>query len=87
MKLPQGYKLEDQIIHGHKASHPGLYEIIIHNPSKKNAVGTPPERKMAELLTAANTDDSIKVILLHGGRFFSSGNDLSMFVKPGQTPK
>ena len=62
-----------------RKSHPGLFEIKIHNPSKKNAIGTPPERKLTELILAAQEDQNIKVILLHGGSFFSSGNDLSMF--------
>merc|ERR1712166_1158202 len=38
--------------------------------------------RIAEIVTAAQTDDNVKVILLHGGSFFSSGNDLSMFMKP-----
>jgi len=79
---PTGYKSEDQLLWGMRPSHPGLLEIKINNPKKKNAIGTPPERKLAEIITAAQTDDNIKVILLHGGSFFSSGNDLSMFVKP-----
>lgn len=67
---------------GMRPSHPGLLEIKIHNPKKMNAIGTPPEMRIAEIVTAAQTDDNVKVILLHGGSFFSSGNDLSMFMKP-----
>jgi len=79
---PKGYKSEDQLIWGMRPSHPGLLEIKIHNPKKMNAIGTPPEKKIAEIVKAAQTDDNVKVILLHGGSFFSSGNDLSMFAKP-----
>ena len=32
---------------------------------------------MARLINAAQTDDSVKVIFIHGGLFYSSGNDLS----------
>ena len=32
-----------------------------------------------ELITSVQEDEDVKVILLHGGRFFSSGNDLSAF--------
>ena len=34
--------------------------------------------KCAQLIEAAQKDDKIKVILLHGGRDFSSGNDLAV---------
>lgn len=33
---------------------------------------------MAHLINAAQKDTSIKAILLHGGRYYSSGNDLSV---------
>ena len=33
------------------------------------------------MLKMAEEDKEIKVIMLHGGQYFSSGNDLSMFVK------
>ena len=44
---------------------------------------------MLEIFTKASEDSNVKVILLHGGRFFSSGNDLSMFsrVKPADMAK
>ena len=38
------------------------------------------EEKLIELIKRAEDDKEVKVILLHGGNFFSSGNDLSMFV-------
>lgn len=66
-----------------RKSHPGLLEIKIHNPSKMNAISSVHEQKLAELVNAAQDDEKIKVILLHGGWFFTSGNDLGMFmVKP-----
>ena len=62
-----------------RKSHPGLFEIKIHNLKKKNAIATVPEKKLGELFEMANENEEIKVILLHGGKFFSSGNDLSSF--------
>ena len=79
---PTGYKHESQLIYGMRPSHPGLLEIKIHNPTKMNAIATIPEKKIAEIVRSAQTDDNVKVILIHGGSFFSSGNDLSMFLKP-----
>ena len=34
--------------------------------------------KMCRLVEAAQTNDEIKVIFIHGGLFYSSGNDLSV---------
>lgn len=36
---------------------------------------------MTELINKANKDTSIKAILVHGGKFFSSGNDLSKLIE------
>jgi len=79
--IPKGFVEEDLIIHGKRKSHPGLYEIKFHNPKKKNAIGTPPEKKLGELIAKCQDDEEVKVILLHGGTFFSSGNDISIFTK------
>lgn len=62
--------------------HPeGIMEIKSHNPKKRNAWTKETQAKMVELFKIANQDDSIKVVLLHGGSYFSSGNDLSVFGK------
>ena len=43
---------------------------------------------IAELLTAVNKDEKIKCVLIHGGRFYSAGNDLSILGGYGQeTPE
>jgi len=52
-----------------------------HNPKIKNAIGATPEAKMTKLIVDAQENEDIKVILLHGGAFFSSGNDLGAFAK------
>lgn len=77
--LPAGYQAKNNIVWGMKQSHPGLLEIAISNSKKKNAIGIKEEETMTEVIKSAQTDDNVKVILLHGGRFFSSGNDLSAF--------
>ena len=77
--LPEGYQTKNNIVWGMKQSHQGLLEIVIANPKKKNAIGIKEEEQMAEIIKGAQTNDEVKVILLHGGRYFSSGNDLSAF--------
>lgn len=77
--IPEGFKLENQVIYGMRKSHPGLFEIKIHNPAKKNAIGLEPEAKMTKLIEQCQEDEDVKVIMLHGGKYFSSGNDLSIF--------
>jgi enoyl-CoA hydratase/carnithine racemase len=77
--MPEGFVLQDQMIYGMRKEYPGLFEMKIHNPKKKNAIASIPELKMKELVLAAQDNEDIKVILLHGGSFYSSGNDLSLF--------
>jgi len=48
--IPEGFVEEDMIIYGKRKSHPGLFEIKFHNPKKKNAIGTPPEKKLGDLI-------------------------------------
>lgn len=42
---------------------------------------------MSQIINAAQKDDSIKVILLHGGKYYSSGNDLKALMKGGSNPE
>ena len=87
--IPEGYKLEQSILYGMRKSHPGLLEVVICNPKQRNAIGTPAEQKMLEIFTKASEDPNVKVILFHGGQFFTSGIDLSMFsrIKPDDMAK
>ena len=78
---PEGYKLNTNIIYGKRASHPGLFEIKLHSPKNRNAISYPMQLKLAALLKEAEADEDVKCILLHGGKYYSSGNDLSMFLK------
>ena len=78
-KIPNGFVLKDQLIYGMRE--PGLFEIKIHNPKIRNAIASVPEKKLIELINSAQENEEVKVILLHGGRFFSSGNDLGGFAE------
>lgn len=53
---------------------PGLLEIKFNMPKTRNANYKP--ENVAELINAAQSDKNIKVILLHGGKYFGSGNNL-----------
>jgi peroxisomal 3,2-trans-enoyl-CoA isomerase len=55
----------------------GLLEIAYVNIRKKNASTADSHLKMAKLVFDAQTDESVKCILFHGGPSFSSGNDIS----------
>jgi len=46
MILPPGFKHDQQLVYGMRDTHPGLLEIMICNPSKKNAIGIVPETKL-----------------------------------------
>jgi Delta3-Delta2-enoyl-CoA isomerase len=60
--------------------HPeGILEIKIHDPKKKNAFFIKTMIKISELMQYANLDPKVKCVVLHGGKFFSAGNDLEAF--------
>ena len=81
-QIPSGYKLENGIIYGKRVSHPGLFEIKIRK-ERRNAFTEELQRKITQLLRQAETDQEVKVILFHGGKYFSSGNDISAFLAYG----
>lgn len=61
----------------------GIGLIQINQPKKKNALSLDNFREITEVLTRAASDDSIKIVALTGaGDYFSSGNDLSNFIRP-----
>jgi len=77
------FKEENNILYG---IHPeGILEIKFHNPKKKNAWSKDTQAKMAELMKMANKDENIKVVFMHGGSYYSSGNDLGAFATAGKT--
>ena len=53
----------------------------MHNPSRLNAFGGDQEQVMMDAINKAQDDDNVKVILIHGGSYFSAGNDLTAMAK------
>ncbi|CDW83026.1 peroxisomal-trans-enoyl-isomerase [Stylonychia lemnae] len=73
------FKQEDQLFYG---VHPdGILEVKFNNPSKKNAWTKDTQVRLTQIFKQANKDDNVKVVFLHGGSYYSSGNDLSAFGK------
>jgi len=54
-----------------------LLEIKFHNARRKNSTTGAGQFLISKIINDAQKDEKIKVILIHGGNFFSSGNDLS----------
>ena len=71
------FQYSSKLIYG---VHPeGIMEIKLHDYKKKNAFFTKTMNKLAELMQYANSDPKVKCVVLHGGKFFSAGNDLEVF--------
>jgi enoyl-CoA hydratase/carnithine racemase len=63
------------------SQHDGVMRIIMHRPQKKNALTGAMYDKMTASLEEAESDDSIRAILLKGsGDAFTGGNDLADFL-------
>ncbi len=65
---------------------PGILQIGLNRPDKKNAITHAMYNAMKEALVAADRDPDIRIVMLHGSEeVFSSGNDLADFNnrKPG----
>lgn len=61
--------------------HDAVLEIRLNRPEKKNALTIEMYRRLTDALSAAQTDDAIRVILLGGtADCFTSGNDLQDFL-------
>jgi enoyl-CoA hydratase/carnithine racemase len=59
-----------------------VLHIAINRPEKKNALTAEMYDALSLALEKAETDDSVRVILLHGkGEAFTAGNDLEDFLK------
>ena len=79
--LPEGFETKDGIAWGSRR--PGLLEIAYWNHKRKNSVTGAGQKRMSRLIGAAQTDDEIKAIFIHGGLFYCSGNDLSVLSNMG----
>jgi enoyl-CoA hydratase/carnithine racemase len=63
----------------------GVLAITLHRPEKKNALSQQMYRDLVSALQQAETDDTIKVVLLRSSRdCFSTGNDLQDFLGAGE---
>lgn len=59
----------------------GICRIVINRPEKKNALTADMYRALTEVLTAAEADPAVRVILIQGaGGNFTAGNDLADFL-------
>jgi len=61
----------------HTATDAGVTTLTLDSPANRNALSTPLMRRLLELLTAALTDVSVRVVVIsHTGPVFCSGADL-----------
>jgi enoyl-CoA hydratase/carnithine racemase len=64
----------------------GIFTLCINRPDKKNALNLVMYQALAEGLTAADSDDAVRVIMIRGGEdCFTSGNDLADFLSAPPT--
>jgi enoyl-CoA hydratase/carnithine racemase len=65
----------------------GVLRIGFNRPERKNAITAQMYRDLGSVLTAAQTDASIRVVVLHGSEtVFTSGNDIKDFAnREGQS--
>ena len=79
--LPEGFQTKHGIAWGSRM--PGLLEISYWALKKKNAVTGDGQLVMGRLIQAAQDDKNIKVIFIHGGLFYCSGNELKVLAEFG----
>ena len=82
-EIPKGYKLQDGLCYGSRV--PGLLEIKYHNPQKRNAIFETTHERFAQIINNCQNDEDVKVILVHGGLFYSGGVDISAFTNYQKT--
>ncbi len=71
--------MTDQIL---SSINDGVMTIRINRPEKKNALTVDMYAAMNEALQAADTDDSVRVVLITGAEgVFSAGNDIQDFIQ------
>lgn len=71
-----------------KMPHEGIQVVCLNQPQKKNAISAEMMDGLATLLTKADADDAVRVIVLRGeGDNFSSGGDLNQSGPGGNTPE
>ncbi|VDP90453.1 unnamed protein product [Echinostoma caproni] len=64
----------------------GVLTLRLNRPEKKNAITPKMYRMWTEKLSYASSDFEVKLVVVTGtGDYFSSGNDLTTFLKPIQS--
>jgi enoyl-CoA hydratase/carnithine racemase len=59
----------------------GILRVQLNRPDKKNALTAAMYSRLAEILTEADSNDQVRVVLWHGaGNAFTAGNDLQDFI-------
>ena len=53
----------------------------MHFPKRSNSVNGDSMWKVANLINSVQDNEDVKCILFHGGKLFSSGNDLTAFTE------
>lgn len=61
----------------------GIATISMNRPQKKNALTAAMYATMTQALQGYDGDDSVRVVVLQGGRDFTAGNDLMDFISAG----
>ena len=69
-----GYETKDGICWGRRQ--PEVLEIKFHDSRTKNSITHEGYLALGKLVHEAQSDESIRVIFIHGGSFFSAGNNL-----------
>jgi enoyl-CoA hydratase/carnithine racemase len=73
--------MSDHIIIEQPAAHPAVLVIRFNRPEKKNAITRAMYRQMADALTAANGDGTVRSVAFLGTEgCFSAGNDMNDFL-------
>jgi len=68
--------------------HEAILSLRINRPEKKNALNQGMYKALADGLKAADSDDSVRVILISGSQdCFTSGNDLADFIAGPLNPR
>jgi len=55
----------------------GVLEIKLHDPKRRNAINIDGYLHLAMLVDLAQSDSAVRVIFVHGGKFFTSGNNMT----------
>ena len=81
--MPEGLHFDPTgLVYGCRKSHEGLFELKFHNPKKKNAIRMNTMKRFGALINEAGSNPNVKCILIYGSKdFFSSGNDISVFLE------